>query len=78
VAGAERGGVYGRWPGVAAAPLPAGQADGRGGRLGSAHIRGGELIPTRLLSPLEVQGMVTQQLEGGRPVHSVAAAAAQI
>ncbi|WP_374320807.1 tRNA pseudouridine(55) synthase TruB [Aquabacterium sp.] len=28
--------------------------------LGSAHIKAGELIPTRLLSPAEVQGMLTQ------------------
>ncbi len=28
--------------------------------LGSAHIAGGELIPTRLLSPLEVQGTLNQ------------------
>lgn len=28
--------------------------------LGSAHIKGGELIPTRLLSPTEVEGMLTQ------------------
>ena len=28
--------------------------------LGSAHIKGGELIPTRLLSPAEVEGMLTQ------------------
>jgi tRNA pseudouridine55 synthase len=27
--------------------------------LGSAHIKGGELIPTRLLSPAEVEGMLT-------------------
>jgi tRNA pseudouridine55 synthase len=26
--------------------------------LGSAHVKGGELIPTRLLSPLEVQGLL--------------------
>ena len=78
LADAEQVRVYGPLPAVDAATLPAGQADGRRVLLGSAHIRGGELIPTRLLSPLEVQGMVTQQLEGGRPVHSVAAAAAQI
>jgi tRNA pseudouridine55 synthase len=28
--------------------------------LGSAHIKGGELIPTRLLSPAEVQGLLQQ------------------
>lgn len=28
--------------------------------LGSAHIAGGELIPSRLLSPLEVQGLLNQ------------------
>jgi hypothetical protein len=32
--------------------------------LGSAHIKGGELIPTRLLSPDEVQGLVTQSTSG--------------
>ena len=29
--------------------------------LGSAHIKAGELIPTRLLSPIEVQGLLSQQ-----------------
>lgn len=29
--------------------------------LGSAHIKAGELIPTRLLSPAEVQGLLTMQ-----------------
>jgi tRNA pseudouridine55 synthase len=29
--------------------------------LGSAHVSGGELIPTRLLSPLEVQGLAAQR-----------------
>jgi tRNA pseudouridine55 synthase len=29
--------------------------------LGSAHIKAGELIPTRLLSPIEVQGLSSQQ-----------------
>lgn len=38
--------------------------------LGSAHIKGGELIPTRLLSPTEVEGMLTQSAP------SVAAASA--
>ena len=35
-------------------------ADGRERRafLGSAHIQASELIPTRLLSPLEVQGLL--------------------
>lgn len=32
--------------------------------LGSAHIKGGELIPTRLLSPDEVQGLVAQTHPG--------------
>lgn len=31
-----------------------------GAFLGTAHVRGGELIPTRLLSPLEVQGLLAQ------------------
>lgn len=40
-------------------PHPAAPADAaRRVLLGSAHIQGGELIPTRLLSPAEVQGMV--------------------
>jgi len=30
--------------------------------LGSAHIKAGELIPTRLLSPAEVQGLVLMQM----------------
>ena len=32
--------------------------------LGSAHIKGGELIPTRLLSPDEVQGLLAQAISG--------------
>ena len=45
-------------------PLPAAQATGIPGRvlLGSAHIQGGELIPTRLLSPAEVQGLLETRL----------------
>jgi tRNA pseudouridine55 synthase len=31
--------------------------------LGSAHIAGGELIPDRLLSPLEVQGLLNQAVQ---------------
>jgi tRNA pseudouridine55 synthase len=46
-------------------PLPAsesGQLTQANNRvlLGSAHIKGGELIPTRLLSPAEVQGLLMQ------------------
>ncbi|MFT3857104.1 MAG: tRNA pseudouridine(55) synthase TruB [Aquabacterium sp.] len=42
-------------------PLPA-QSAGLGRvLLGSAHIQGGELIPTRLLSPAEVQGLLLMQ-----------------
>jgi tRNA pseudouridine55 synthase len=44
-------------------PLPC-SADAAGqGKvlLGSAHIKAGELIPTRLLSPLEVQGLIEMQ-----------------
>lgn len=37
-----------------------GSLPGRRVLLGSAHIKGGELIPTRLLSPAEVEGMLTQ------------------
>ncbi len=40
-------------------PLP-GKGEGRV-LLGSAHIKSGELIPTRLLSPLEVQGLLEAQ-----------------
>lgn len=36
--------------------------------LGSAHIQGGELIPTRLLSPLEVQGMLDQAAQPDHPI----------
>lgn len=36
--------------------------------LGSAHIQGGELIPTRLLSPLEVQGMLSQVAAPAQPI----------
>jgi len=46
--------VYGPLPGDAA-------TTGRQVLLGSAHVQSGELIPTRLLSPLEVQGLVSQQ-----------------
>lgn len=45
--------VYGPLPGAAS-------TNGRV-LLGSAHVQSGELIPTRLLSPLEVQGLVSQQ-----------------
>lgn len=47
--------VYGPLPGLSTAP------DDRRVLLGSAHVQSGELIPTRLLSPLEVQGLVSQQ-----------------
>ena len=40
-----------------ASPAPPGRA-GRRAFLGSGHIRARELIPTRLLSPLEVQGLL--------------------
>ncbi len=46
--------------------------------LGSAHIRAGELIPTRLLSPAEVQGLLAMQaapaipVPGAEPAASVA------
>jgi tRNA pseudouridine55 synthase len=38
-------------------------ADGRGARtlLGAAHIKAGELIPTRLLSPIEIDQILTSQ-----------------
>lgn len=49
--------VYGPVP--ASAPDFAGHVTGRV-LLGSAHIKAGELIPTRLLSPAEVQGLLTQ------------------
>lgn len=43
-------------------PLP-GQGKGAGRvLLGSAHIKAGELIPTRLLSPAEVQGLLEVQV----------------
>lgn len=42
-------------------PLPGMQGHGRV-LLGSAHITAGELIPTRLLSPAEVQGLVQMQM----------------
>ena len=44
-------------------PLPADQHN-RDNRvlLGSAHIKAGELIPTRLLSPVEVQGLLMQTI----------------
>lgn len=46
-------------------PLPASESDQISREtnrvlLGSAHIKGGELIPTRLLSPAEVQGLLLQ------------------
>jgi len=45
-------------------PLPADRSN-RDSRvlLGSAHIKAGELIPTRLLSPVEVQGLLMQTSE---------------
>jgi tRNA pseudouridine55 synthase len=38
-------------------------ADSRGARtlLGAAHIKAGELIPTRLLSPIEIDQILTSQ-----------------
>ena len=47
--------VYGPNPTAASGQLP-------GVLLGSAHIKAGELIPTRLLSPAEVQGLLTPVL----------------
>lgn len=47
--------VYGPHPGQSDAAIPK-------ILLGSAHIKGGELIPTRLLSPDEVQGLLTQSV----------------
>ncbi len=48
-------------------PLPEqGKGEGRV-LLGSAHIKAGELIPTRLLSPAEVQGLLALQTTN-RPV----------
>jgi len=50
-------------------PLPAGtEPSDRRVLLGSAHIKGGELIPTRLLSPLEVQGMLDQAAQPDHPI----------
>ena len=54
-------------------PLPADHApeakpSDRRVLLGSAHIKGGELIPTRLLSPLEVQGMLDQAAKPAQPI----------
>jgi tRNA pseudouridine55 synthase len=49
--------VYGPLPGATATPA----SDDCRVLLGSAHVQSGELIPTRLLSPLEVQGLVSQQ-----------------
>ncbi len=49
--------VYGPVP--ASAPDLGGRSTGRV-LLGSAHVKAGELIPTRLLSPAEVQGLLTQ------------------
>jgi tRNA pseudouridine55 synthase len=49
-------------------PHPAGVDDpARRVLLGSAHIKAGELIPTRLLSPAEVEGMLTQSAHGLLP-----------
>ena len=42
-------------------PVPGATASAGRVLLGSAHVQSGELIPTRLLSPLEVQGLVSQQ-----------------
>lgn len=43
-------------------PLPGALADATARvLLGSAHIKAGELIPTRLLSPAEVQGLIEMQ-----------------
>ncbi len=47
--------------------------------LGSAHIKAGELIPTRLLSPAEVQGLIEQRVSPSKvepevPVHPVSLA----
>ncbi|AWI55134.1 tRNA pseudouridine(55) synthase TruB [Aquabacterium olei] len=54
-------------------PHPAAPADAaRRVLLGSAHIQGGELIPTRLLSPAEVQGMVLMH-SASQPADLVAA-----
>jgi tRNA pseudouridine55 synthase len=36
--------------------------------LGSAHVKAGELIPTRLLSPLEVQGLLSQAAAPAQPI----------
>lgn len=49
--------VYGPLPGQ-----PECQTQGRV-LLGSAHIKAGELIPTRLLSPAEVQGLLLMQMQ---------------
>lgn len=55
--------VYGPLPAAEAArAVPAAPTAARRVLLGSAHIQAGELIPTRLLSPLEVQGMLDQTL----------------
>ena len=43
------------------APLVAVYGDSPRALLGSAHIAGGELIPTRLLSPTEVSEVLLQQ-----------------
>lgn len=49
--------VYGPLPGLQNAQgMHAGRV-----LLGSAHIKAGELIPTRLLSPVEVQGLIEAQ-----------------
>ena len=63
LADAPQGRVYGPHPEPGSLP-------DRRVLLGSAHIKGGELIPTRLLSPTEVEGMLTQSAP------SVAAASA--
>ncbi|MDE1997443.1 MAG: tRNA pseudouridine(55) synthase TruB [Burkholderiales bacterium] len=52
--------VYGPRPGQ---PLEAGERV----LLGSAHIKGGELIPTRLLSPDEVQSLLIQVSSSATP-----------
>jgi len=39
-------------------PAAPGEAPRPKAFLGSAHVKAGELIPTRLLSPLEVKGLL--------------------
>ncbi len=61
--------VYGPWP-----PSAGLDADGRGRAfLGSGHVCGGELIPTRLLSPPEVEAIASAP--HGRPATPLEAAA---